>query len=740
MQESSSKSHLIAYLSSFPPRECGIATFTQDLTTAMDAAYNPAIKSTIIAINEDESSIYNYPKKVKKSISAHELPSYVTLAKNLNRDENIKLINIEHEFGLFGGEWGDYLIPFLQVVEKPMVITFHSVIPNPEENLKKTVQLIISKIKTAIVMNQLSADILENQYQIPKSKIQIIPHGIPSAAFESSAAHKTELDLENRIVLSSFGLLSRNKGVEYFIRALPKIVKNFPNAIYLILGETHPVIRRNEGESYRNFLMKEVERLNLKNHVKFYNKYLSLEEIIKFLKSSDIYISPTTDTNQSVSGTLSYALGCGRPIISTTTSYAKYLLKEDNTGILVRPKNSGDFTKAVISLLNNPQKIKVMSVAAYEASRHMTWPNVAAQHFKIYQKIADLVPENKLPPIKMDHVIRMTDAFGIFHHAKYSTPEPRYGYSLDDNARALIACVDYYKISPSPTIANLIKTYLNFIKSVANSDGSFSNIVSRKKIIDRTKDEDVQGRNIWALAHASCAHHLPEEIQKEAFVLYRGALSYLPKLSSPRAVSFAINGLRDRMACCSSNHEKEILKKFANTLIDAYKERASLDWQWFEDHLTYSNSKLPEALYQAYEILQQKIYLTVAEKTLDFLTNITFDKDHYAPIGQNGWYFRNKKRAYFDQQPEDSASMVQTKIIAYEITKNRKHLDDAFSAFRWFLGDNHIHQMVYNESTGGCHDGVGEHSINLNQGAESTISYLMARLAFEKPEIKTFFL
>lgn len=726
----------ILYIGSYPPRECGIATFTQDLATAFDKKFNPVVKSKICALNEQPTSIYNYEKnRVIHQIAATELEHYVSLAREINTNPDIKIVNIQHEFGIFGGTWGDYIIPFLQVLEKPVVTTFHSVLPNPDEHLLKVVRFLGLRSKALVIMNRFSSQVLVREYDIPQSKIVFIPHGIPQVPYEASHLYKKEFNLEDKIILSTFGLLSPDKGIEYAIRALPEVVEKFPNLIYLIIGETHPVVRKDQGEAYRNFLVKEVERLGLEKHVQFYNKYITLDEITRFLRATDIYVSPTLAKTQSVSGTLSYALGVGRPVISTPTEYAKSIVKPD-LGILVKFRSVKNIKKALLKLISN-EKLRVsISANAYEATRPMIWANVAAAYFDVYRKFADLKPEEKkLPDIKMDHLMRLTDDFGLIHHARYSKPERRFGYSLDDNARALIAALAYFEKNQKPEILGLIKTYLNFIKFVERPSGNFANIVSLKKRRDATSADDVQGRAIWALGETLSKEILPEEVRKAARKMFMKSLTNLKKIEAPRAIAFAMIGLYRYLNKFPNAKLSKIFQSLADRQVELYKNFSSPDWRWFEEQLTYSNSKLPESLYYAYALTHDAKYLKVAETALGFLRRITFEKGKYIPIGQNGWYFRHKKRAYFDQQPEDTASMVQTKVLAFQITKNPRHLEDAFTAFQWFLGKNHLSQMVYDEVTGGCHDGLGQYAMNLNQGAESTTSYLLARLALE--EIKT---
>lgn len=726
---------LILHLSTFPPRECGIATFTQDLISAINKRYNPLTKTGVIAINENETSFYNYPTAVRYQLTAESLDEYVKLAQQINRRKNIKIINIQHEFGIFGGDWGDYLIPFLQALKVPAVVTFHSVLPDPDEYLKKVVRLIAKNSSALVVMNERSKYILINDYHLKNTPIVTIPHGIPNTPYDPPSIAKSALQLEKKIILSTFGLLGPDKGIEYTLRALPPVVKKFPHLLYLVLGQTHPNLRRHEGERYRNTLIRETKRLGLQRNVKFYQKYLTLEEIIQYLKATDIYISTPINPKQSVSGTLSYALGCGRPVISSATEYARYIVDAD-CGILVPCKKSKSITKALLTLLEDKKRLSGMGQAAYEKTRHMTWPNVASSYFQLYQRFVKISSEEKkLPKIKIDHIIHLTNHFGIIQHAKYNKPDLNTGYSTDDNSRALIFCVQYSQHFSHPRIVELMRIYTRFLKYVQRKDGSFANIVSARGKRDKSRDEDVQGRAVWALG-TSLSSNIPGDIFQLAEKLFQKTVPMIEKLSSPRACAFAMTGLYHILCTRPKKHLLRLFLKMAKNQIKLYEKHSASDWQWFEDRLTYSNSKLPESLYYAYDLTGENKFLDVAETTLKFLRGVTFEAQHYSPIGQNGWFVRNKKRAYFDQQPEDAASMVQTKIAAYLITKKTAHLKDAYTAFQWFLGKNHLHQMIYDEATGGCYDGVGSHSLNLNQGAESTLSYLLARIAFENPQIK----
>lgn len=727
------KANSVVYLSTFPPRECGIATFTKDLVDAMQKKYNPALKPRVLALNDDITDIYSYEKQVTHQVTASNIEEYVNLARELNAAEHVKLVHVQHEFGLFGGDWGDHVLPFFQVIEKPVVVTFHTVLPNPEPKLLHIVQFILQHAEATVVMNQFSKAILQEEYGAHDSRVYVIPHGIPYVSSPDGTDEKKKLRIENHLVLSTFGLLSRGKGIEYALRALPSVIKKVPDLLYLILGVTHPVVRNQQGEEYRKFLHAEVKRLGLQNHVRFYNKYLSLEEIISFLKSTDIYVSPTLDREQSVSGTLSYALGCGTPVVSTDSLYAKSIVTE-GAGILVKPKDSSAIALALLSLCADTKHLKDMRKTAFAETRHMTWSNVALSHFQVYQKYANFVDEQKLPPLNLQHLEKLTDSFGVIQFAKHTNPDLRYGYALDDNARALIVATMAFEKTNTQS-KKLLIVYLDFMKFTQKADGSFINLVNaKKKIIRQEFSEDAQGRALWALGYVIAQDDLSADIKKRAISMFKKAMPSMQKLRSPRAIAFAILGLYYFVQAHPTVQTKTLLKKFADLQLKQFKGTSSKDWFWFEDSFTYSNSKLPESLFYAYLVLKDKKYLQIAEKSLQFLMDITFEEAYFSPIGQNGWYLKDGKRAYFDQQPEDASSMVQTLLIAHGATRREEYREQAMKAFQWFLGQNHLNQMVYDEATGGCYDGLGQHAVNMNQGAESTISYLLARLALEEQE------
>lgn len=739
----------IAYVSTFPPRECGIATFTQDLINNLDQLYSPSMESKIIAMNVQAIGEYHYPKKVILQINQSEPNEYIKAARQINHNLKIKLVNIQHEFGIFGGSFGDYILKFMEECAKPIVITFHSVLPGPNRELRETVRNIAALSKNVVVMTNLSKQILMKDYGITEEMIKIIPHGIHPIIYKSTSRAKSGIGLSNKTILSSFGLLNKDKGIEYIIESLPQVVKKFPDVYYLVIGATHPLVRKQEGESYRKFLMQKVYDLGLVEHVRFYDRYLALNTLLEFLQATDIYISGSLNPNQAVSGTLSYALGVGRPVVSTAFAQAREYITKD-VGILVDFKNTETYTNALLNLLKNKEMRVTMGKNAYIKTRNMIWSNVALAYLKNFLNCAPELNhfEKNLPPIKLSHLMRLTDNFGIFQFADFAIPNPKFGYTLDDNARALLFTGLYYEKFKKNFVLKLMKVYLNFIEYAAKPNGYFENYVNYDKTLNaelNAKDslEDSNSRALHSLMQIYILESIPAEYRQKALKLFYHGLNR--EFISPRATAYFIKGLYCLFSFYKKNEKlnnivvnvkktdlKKIIKKHCDKLVILYENYSSPDWQWFEHSLTYSNSVLPEALILGYEVTRFKKYLEIGQKTLKFLIEQTFKNEIYMPIGQSGWYKKEGKRVYFDQQPEDTASMVQTLKIVYGVSKKEYYKKLMKKTFYWFLGDNALDQFVYDRQTGGCYDGIGEKGLNLNQGAESTIVYLLARLALEE--------
>jgi len=741
----------IIYLSTFPPRECGIATFTADLTAAMDDLLEPAIESRVAAVNIDDISRYHYSKKVIFQINQYSEQEYIETAKAINGMDKVKLVNIQHEFGIFAGKYGSYIISFLEALKKPSVVTFHSILPSPDVELKLVVRSIAEKASGLVVMTNISKKILIREYGITEEKISMIPHGIHSMPYASSAKSKSALGFSKKAILLTFGLLSRGKGIEYVIEAFPEVIKAYPDFMYIILGVTHPNVLKEEGESYRKFLIQKVHDLKLSSHVNFYNEYVSVDKLLHFLRATDIYISTSLDPNQAVSGTLSYALGSGTPVISTPFAQAREIITSE-AGILVNFRDSGSYTEAIMRLLKDSSSREQLGKNAYFRTRNMTWGNVALEYLKLFSKysrdIAEVSERKKIPRVNLNHVLRLTDDFGVMQFARLSSPDISSGYTLDDNARALIAaCLCYGKLGgaikaayPDKQKSELLKrieVYLRFIEFVLGEDCMFCNYVRSDRSIDselNKKDnlDDANGRALWALAVAATADYLPDSARNKALSLLKKRIEKYKMFESPRSTAFCAKGLSillKKMREIGGRDLNELLTAHCDRLVSLYRGVSSEGWQWFENYLTYSNAVLPEALILGHKYTGNREYLDIGIKTLDFLIGKTFISGVYMPIGQDGWHHKIGERCYFDQQPEDVSAMVCVLATAYSITGKDFYKKLMYKAFNWFLGDNSLKQVVYDRTTGGCYDGIGERYINLNQGSESTTSYLLARLA-----------
>jgi glycosyltransferase involved in cell wall biosynthesis len=720
----------ILFMGTYPPRECGIATFTKDLVTAVDRRLSRMINTGIIAINRNGVNIYNYPKKVQYEISDTDLNDYIEVAEQINARPDVKLICIQHEFGIFGGDWGDHLLMFLEKIKKPIVVTFHSVLPNPDDKLYRVVREIGKKVEEIIVMTQAGVEILRNSYGL-ENQIQVVPHGIPTTTFEDQSKSKARIGVpQDRKVICTFGMVGPGKGYEDVIEALPEIVKEFPDVLYIIVGETHPNVRKESGEAYRNKLTERVVELGLENNVKFYNKYVTIDEIILYVKAADVYVCPPQNPNQITSGTLVYAMGCGRAIVSTPFLHAKDIVTEKK-GFLAEFNNPSSFAEPILKILRDPEMKKSMESHAYHETREMTWPNVAFKYCGIFDRHVHIESEEAkmLPKINTTHLSRLTDGFGVIQFSNQWIPDVSSGYTLDDNARALLVCVKHFEKFREYKQLNMIRTYLNYFKHVQDVDGRLYNFVNKDKAVDKNSwGEDAQGRAIWALGYLIDAPHIPVDFKREAHEIFVKAIGAVENVKSPRAVAFIIQGLYHYDKEMKHEETKRRMTKFADHLVDLYEHSYHESWKWFEKYLTYGNSKLSEALFYAYAATGKQEYLDIANESLKFLIEKTFENGVFVPIGQNGWYERGGERQYYDQQPIEAAYMVDTLIAAYKITDDDEYRKRAFQAFKWFTGENTLKQVVYNENTGGCHDGLGERTINLNQGAESTIAYLLARL------------
>jgi glycosyltransferase involved in cell wall biosynthesis len=727
----------IVYLSTFPPRECGIATYTKDLVDTSDKLFFPREESKIIAMCSNGSN-YKYPKSVIATIQQEEKDDYIKAAQKINNISKVKLVCIQHEFGIYGGENGDYLFYFLKEIKKPVAIVLHTVVPSSSEFFEKhkeILETISDYVRTIIVMTKTSLDILVNDYLINSDKISVIPHGIHASQYQSVSSSKKILELEEQTVLTTFGLLSSGKGIEYAIEAVAEIVNKFPNVVYHIIGITHPAVVKKEGEAYRNKLKNLISKLGIEKNVIFHNRYFSTREIIQFLRATDIYMSLSLDPNQAVSGTLSYALGTGRPVVSTAFAQAK----EDVTnkiGRLVDFKNYSAISDAVIELLEDKALRIEMGRLAYLETRHMTWQNVAHAYMHRFKLIVPelRLQEKNIPKINLKQFIKLTDNFGMFQFAKLIEPDLEFGYTLDDNARALIAVVCYYEKFKNKNALKLAKIYLEFINYCFSYPG-YNNYVNKDKSFNTERNtseslDDSYARGIYALAVMAASPDMPLEFREKASKIFRKKFDINNIIHKPRTAAFYIKAISVWLDYDKNEKYKEVMIKYCEYLVGLYKKNSRPQWQWFENIMTYSNGVISESLFLAYKITGDQRYFNIAKSTTDFLVANSFENEVCVPIGQAGWFKKGYEKAIFDQQPEEVIALVLALKASYEATGDKQYDNLMKNAFNWFLGNNVLSQVVYDHTTGGSYDGVGEKLVNFNQGAESTISYLIARLAF----------
>ena len=731
----------LLFLTSYPPRECGIATYSQDLLQAVKEKFGATFSLKVGAFESNDCQ-YKYPNEVKYKLQTQLDESYVALADKINKDSNLVSIFLQHEFGLFGGEYGEKIIPFLKSVYVPVTTTLHTVLPNPNQKLYTIVREILFYSDQVIVLTQNSKFLLLKFYDAEEDKIVVIPHGTHLV----SQMNEEDLNFKNpytgKFVLSTFGLISEGKSIETALDALPQIIAKFPNIVYLILGKTHPEVVKKDGEKYRNSLIEKVKELKIQKNVQFINKYLSLPELIKYLQLTDIYLFTAKDPNQAVSGTLAYAMACGCPLVSTPIPHAKELI--EGVGVNFDFQNSNQLAKATIDMLFQPKLLKEMQLNAFHKINPTSWQNAALAHVKIIENNVENHVSNikyELPEISLNHVRRMTTVNGMIQFSQISNPDIQTGYTLDDNARALLAVTKYYEITRQESDLELINIYLNFILFCQQKNGSFMNYVDKEgNFTDNNNNENLEdsnGRAIWALGEFCSKTHLFSKIQIEkARLAIAKSLPHVILYKSPRAISFSIKGL-----CFYDLHDNsfainQIITLLADDLVSKYRNVSDSNWNWFENYLTYANSLLPEALLYAGLKKNCEVYKKIAKESFDFLLKIIFKDNYIKVVSNQGWKQKGKDAHSYGEQPIDVAYTVLALNKFYEIFQEKEYFNKMTYAFEWFLGKNHLNQIIYNPVTGGCYDGLEEHHVNLNQGAESTVSYMMSRLVFENIEFK----
>jgi len=741
----------IAVVGNYLPRRCGIATFTTDLCDALHAEYGTT-ELLALPVNDSDQG-YDYPARVRFELSEDNLASYRQAADFLNFS-NVDLVCLQHEYGIFGGRAGEHILELLRRLRMPFVTTLHTVLREPSPDQRAIMEEIAALSDRLIVMSQQSVEILQEVFQVPAEKIDLIPHGIPDLPFTDPSFYKDAFGTEGKEVLLTFGLLSPNKGIENVIKALPKILSRHSNVVYMVSGVTHPHILRREGDKYRDYLHRLADELGVKASVIFHNRFVSPQEMVELIGAADIYITPYRHKAQVVSGTLAYALSAGKAIISTPYLHAIELLDQER-GTLVPFDDPEAIATRTIELLDNGTARHAMRKRAYLYARDMVWNRVAQKYMKSFERIynerlrsprATFSAKNteknldRLPAIKLDHLLRMTDSTGLLEHAVFVVPNYPEGYSTDDNARALIVAIllDAFGAGAPRGSADLASRFLAFLWLAFDpATKRFRNCLSYERQWQEAEgSEDSHGRAVWGLGTV-LGRSKDLGLRGAAGRMFELAVPAALEFKSPRACAFALLGLLeyldsfpgDRAALSASD-------ALANRLLDSYRANRSDDWKWFESGLAYSNARLPQALVRSGVHAGNEEMVSAGLEALDWLVAVQRCevKGHFVPIGSHGFYSKTTEKARFDQQPVEACAVVSACLQAYRATGKGRWRKEAWSAFNWFLGDNDLQIALYDPTTGGCRDGLHPDRANENQGAESTLSFLMALLEMRKLE------
>jgi glycosyltransferase involved in cell wall biosynthesis len=735
----------IAVVGDYLPRKCGIATFTHSLYQALVEQY-PETECFVAPVNDTHEG-YEYPPEVRFEFSENDLSSYQRTAEYLNFS-NVDVISLQHEFGLFGGSAGSFVLALLRDLRIPVVTTLHTILDKPDPQQRRVLREIDALSARLVVMTERGRRLLTEHYGIHQDKIDVIAHGIPDLPFVDPNFYKDQFGVEGKQVLLTFGLLSPNKGIETALRALPEIVKAFPDLVYIILGATHPNLMREHGETYRLGLERLAQELGIKRNVSFYNRFVELDELKEFLSAADIYITPYLNVAQITSGTLAYAFGCGKAVISTPYWHAEELLADDR-GVLVPFGDSQALAREVIGLLKDDTRRHAMRKRAYLLGREMVWSRVAEQYMESFDRArrarhttarrlgVRTLDEKRLelPMLRMDHVLRMSDATGMFQHAVCSFPSYEHGYCTDDNARALIASVLFDETErEAPGLTRVEEVYASFLHYAFDPEKKrFRNFMSfDRRWLEETGSEDSQGRAIWALG-TCVGRSQNRELQSWAAHLFENALPPLLETSSPRTWAYTLLGIYEYFRRLSGDRvAAQARDVLTQRLTDLFDLHSADDWPWFEPVLSYANARLPQVLILSGQWMNNPRASEIGLRSLRWLCEQqTAPAGHFRPIGSSGFYPRGGKRAEFDQQPIEAHATVSACLQAYRSTHDTYWYERARTAFEWFLGRNDLGLPLYNSITGGCCDGLHVDRVNQNQGAESTLSYVIALTEME---------
>lgn len=740
----------IAFIGNYLPRQCGIATFTTDLCEALASEFK---NTSFIAlpVNDTEDG-YEYPPRVRFELTEKDIESYRRAADYLNIS-NVDIVSLQHEYGIFGGRAGSYILTLLRELRMPIVTTLHTILSNPNTDQQRVLEEVASLSDRVVVMSQRGVEFLQDIYHVPAEKIDLIPHGIPDVPFIDPSFHKDLFGVEGKNVLLSFGLLSPNKGIENVITALPAILEKHPNVVYIVVGATHPHVLRKEGETYRLSLQWLAHEKGVEANVIFHNRFVDLEELIQFISAADIYITPYLDVAQITSGTLAYTLGAGKAVISTPYWYAEEMLAEER-GVLVPFQDPQSLAGQVIDLLDNETKRHAMRKRAYLFGRDMIWSKVAQRYMQSFERARSerhhfaqaefsvkLLAKSagELPPLKLDHLQNMTDGTGILQHAIFTVPNYQKGYTTDDNARALLVSV-LLEESGNHQAIGLTTRYLAFIGYAFNEETRrFRNFMNyQRQWLEEIGSDDSHGRALWALGTVLGRSNTPT-LQNMAARVFQQSLLPILETTSPRAWAFALLGIHEYLGRFEGDRRAGLVEEeLAGRLLGLYQNNRTDGWEWFENRLTYCNAALSHAMLVSGQSKQNTEMTEAGLKTLNWLADLQrsdAEGKHFVPIGSNGFYQQGGERARFDQQPVEAQAMVSACLEAHRNTGDKRWYKEARRAFEWFLGRNDLHLPVYDPTTGGCRDGLHPDRPNENQGAESTLAYLQALLELRLTDI-----
>jgi glycosyltransferase involved in cell wall biosynthesis len=733
----------IAFLGNYLPRRCGIATFTHDLCEAV-AAVSPDADCYAGAVN-DRPAGYAYPSRVRFELQEKELDSYRRAADFLNFD-NADVLCVQHEFGIYGGASGSHLLALLKEVRMPVVTTLHTILAEPDATHRTVMEELVARSDRLIVMARKGAEILREVYAVPEEKIDTIAHGIPDWNFGDSSEYKEQFGVAGRQVMLTFGLIGPGKGIEAVIEALPNIVRNHPDVVYLVLGATHPNLLAREGERYRLSLERQAEALGVKSNIIFHNRFLSLEDLKEFIGATDIYVTPYLNVTQITSGTLAYVYGSGKAVVSTPYWHAEELLANDR-GVLVPFRDAQAIADGVCALLDDPARMERIRRDGYAAGRQMIWPAVAKRYLEAFQHARadrksspraafakwtlDSRPQ-ALPSPCLNHVMRLSDGTGIFQHATFNVPNFAEGYCTDDNARAFILCALLDEVGDDPpplSLNNLATCYLAFLAAAFDPDlGRFRNFMSfGRQWLETMGSEDSHGRALWAVG-TGAGRSRDDGHRRLSAQLFERGFSAVVGFTSPRAWAFSLLGLHEYLRRYSLTSELEGFRHdLTERLIQSFADASGSDWPWFEDSLTYENARLCQALILSGRWMPHPTALRIGLESLRWLVSLqTTQARCFRPIGSNGFYPRGGTRADFDQQPVEAQAMISACLEAHRVTRDPMWRNEARRAFEWFLGRNDLAVPLYDFTTGGCGDGLHPDRVNENQGAESTLAFQIA--------------